>query len=199
MTRTSTLATILCVLLSGASGLQAQAPSAERPTLTVGALGGALLSTGPGDLAPPDLYGMGGRFAVNMAGFTGPTVHFLDYVSLGGFYFSFPEQAEEMMSATYFGAELDLFLMRRAIGGVLDPFLSAAVGSLEMSSPVAEQDGRLVVSPGLGFRIPLASRLELRLDGQYLTVFAPDDATAAAADADDENFFQFSGGVQLGF
>ncbi len=115
--------------------------------------------------------GYGARLWVNLDPF-----HFIPNGSLALFT-SFAQKrtagTTETSMLTY-GAEYDQFLMRRPIGGFIDPFISVGGAAYRVHTKAGATDshrtyGALI--PGAGLRIPIPNRFELRGDVKDLMLF----------------------------
>jgi hypothetical protein len=73
-------------------------------------------------------------------------------------------------SVLHYGAQIDQFFVRRPFAGFLDPFVSLGVGrfryGFDPSIPIVggSTESHLSLSPGIGLRIPIPNRLEIRGD-----------------------------------
>lgn len=86
-------------------------------------------------------------------------------------------------NALTYGLEYDQFLVRRPLGGIIDPFLTIGgavhrIGTEVASGTYHKSYGALV--PGGGIRIPIPNRFELRGDVKDLILFNQARTTAGA-------------------
>lgn len=118
--------------------------------------------------------GYGGRLWINGAPF-----HFPLNSSIALFVTYSPDQNGAGAHTWHYGGQLDQFLARRPLGGVIDPFISIGAGAYRRSYTTPFLDGtvlrdattRFALSPGGGVRIPIPNRFELRGDVKDLIVF----------------------------
>lgn len=198
----SALALVLLGLFSAPPSLRAQDAGGQRKLLTVAAAADSRISTAPGVRAQGDLFGGGGRVTVSIGELTSRGIDAFDYFTFGAFYSSFPEQPPhtsnptgQPISATHYGIELGVHFLRTPVWGVFDPFLAIGAGVISITPREGEYDPTLMLSPGIGFRIPLRSRFEMRLDGRWNS--ARDKGTLAGEDLED--LAQLTVGLGLAF
>lgn len=158
---------ILAVLTAtAAAGLaragQAQELGPQRRLLNLGLYGTALRLDVSEDRDEIDLYGGGARLMVNLAPFSGIADNLLDNVTVGLFIEHTPDQDDEGLKTAHYGAEIDFYF--KDYGGRFDPFLLVGVGRFKTETEGGREDNEVAVSPGLGIRIPLRHRFELRAD-----------------------------------
>ncbi len=118
------------------------------------------------------LNGYGGRLWVNLAPFSGPSPNLLGHMSLALFTTYYPDKANLGVSILNYGAESDIFLVNRPLGGVLDPFISIGGSAFRTKDINANQsETRFALSPGAGIRIPLSNRFQIRADAKDVLLF----------------------------
>jgi hypothetical protein len=138
--------------------------------------------------------GYGARLWVNLDPF-----HFILNSSIALFASYTPSQGNasfDGVTAWHYGAEYDQFLVRRPLGGVIDPFITVGGGRYRIG---AEGDHQTywTFSPGGGLRIPIPNRLELRIDAKDMMIFATPSGTNGEKRT--TNNFVLQGGVGLTF
>ncbi len=168
-------------LLAQAAGAQALGPQRqflaiepyyERTQLDVGSA-----------LAKDGLNGFGARLWINLDQF-----HFILNSSLAIYGSHAPSQSGRAASLSTFGAEYDQFLVRRPIGGLIDPFLSLGGGAtwirgerqVVFGKPIGSAHAYGTLVPGAGIRIPMPNRFELRTDVKDAILFNTPSGTANA-------------------
>jgi len=123
------------------------------------------------------LDGYGGRLWINLAPFSGPNPNLIDKTALALFYFRAPRR--NGFSTRHYGAEFDIYPLHVPIGNFIDPFISLGLGSFRVdnrrSSVVGDigtgSRSNFALTPGVGIRVPIPNRLQLRLDARDLIVF----------------------------
>lgn len=114
----------------------------------------------------------GARLWINTAPF-GAT----DHVGVSAFYTRSIRQESRGVSVTHYGAQFDIFPAHRPAGGFIDPFVSVGAGAFKLSTfgprSGAEPDPRTHLSlvPGIGLRVPIPNRFELRGELRDAVVF----------------------------
>lgn len=119
--------------------------------------------------ARTSLNGYGGRLWINLDPF-----HFIPGGSIALFTSFAPKQQSTNSTALHYGAEYDQYLVRRPLGGIIDPFLAVGGGLYRVTADagaVRFRQTRWAVSPGGGIRIPIPNRFELRGDVKDLIRF----------------------------
>ena len=115
--------------------------------------------------------GYGGRLWFNLAPFTGDSWILPSTGGLALFVSYAPgNQGGDDVSIWHYGAQHDLFLRNRPLGGVIDPFLSLAAGAFRTRTPTDARTN-FALSPGGGIRIPLPNRFQLRVDARDAILF----------------------------
>ena len=161
------LGVFACTLSAGAQALGPQRqflaiePYYERTMFDVGA-----------GRSKQSRDGYGGRLWINTDPF-----HFIPNGSIALFTTYSPKTTSDAgvrSDALNYGLEYDQFLVRRPLGGVIDPFLTLGgsvyrIGTVTSSQTIHKSYGALI--PGGGVRIPIPNRFELRVDGKDLILF----------------------------
>lgn len=115
------------------------------------------------------LNGYGGRLWINLDPF-----HFIPGGSIALFTTYAPKQQSNNVTAVHYGAEYDQFLVRRPLGGLIDPFIAVGGGLYRTTADLGAaryRQTRWAVTPGGGIRIPIPNRFELRADAKDLIRF----------------------------
>lgn len=115
------------------------------------------------------LSGYGGRLWINLEPF-----HLIPHGSIALFTSFAPKQQTGNVTALHYGAEYDQYIVRRPLGGLIDPFLAVGGGLYRVTADAGTarfRQTRWAVSPGGGVRIPIPNRLELRGDVKDLIRF----------------------------
>ncbi len=177
-------AIVVAVLLSGSTQtLSAQNLGPFRQFLALeGSYTRLQLDGGDGE----DMIGLNGYSAhvwINLAPFLGPGRGVKDRTAVALFYSVTPR--DKGISTRHYGAELDLYPLHVPIANLFDPFLSLGAGRFRLdnrntsaggdgsSSPDIKLGSRhyFAFTPGVGIRIPIPNRLQLRFDAADLIVF----------------------------
>jgi len=116
-----------------------------------------------------DLSGFGARLWLNTAPF-GVT----DKLGVGLFVTRYPQQNHRGVAVTHYGGQLELFPVHRPIGGWFDPFITAGAGAYRSSVnrgvvasiPAGGSNTKLALTRGVGVRIPIPNRFQLRFDAR---------------------------------
>lgn len=147
------------------------------------------------------LSGVGGRLWINYA----PFVRSRTLAKGGVALFYHQTFAKDGILIRHYGAEQDAFLTNRPFGGWLDPVLSVGAGALR-TSVGAQRIGttaipasvatKFALTPGVGVRIPIPNRLQLRVDARDALVFGATGADGAKRTASN---FEFTGAIGLTF
>ena len=138
--------------------------------------------------------GYGARLWVNLDPF-----HFILNSSIALFVSHTPSQGSgefNGVSALHYGAEYDQFLVRRPLGGIIDPFIAVGGGRYRLSSE-GEDQTYWTFSPGGGIRIPIPNRFELRVDAKDMMIFGT--PSGLNGEKRTTNNFVLQGGVGLTF
>ena len=126
------------------------------------------------------LNGYGGRLWINLEPF-----HLIPHGSIALFTSYAPRQSTGNVTALHYGAEYDQYLVRRPLGGLIDPFLAVGGGLYRLETdvgPARYRQRHWAVSPGGGIRIPMPNRFELRADVKDLIRFNAKAAPTAAGE-----------------
>lgn len=123
----------------------------------------------------------GGRLWINTDPF-----HFIPNGSIALFTTYAPKKttaAGVRTDALTYGLEYDQFLVRRPLGGIIDPFVTVGGAVYRIGTEVAtgtyhKSFGALV--PGGGVRVPIPNRFELRGDVKDLILFNQSRTTSGA-------------------
>ncbi len=125
------------------------------------------------------LDGYGGRLWINLAPFSGPKPNLIGKTALALFYFRTPG-GEDDIGTQHYGAEFDIYPLHVPIGNVIDPFVSLALGSFRIdnrrtATPFDEiasgSRSHFALTPGLGIRVPIPNRFQLRFDARDIILF----------------------------
>lgn len=156
-------------LFAAVSNVRAQALGPQRQFLAIEPYYEyTRLDNGSG-AARTSLSGYGGRLWINLDPF-----HFIPYGSLALYTSYAPKQQSGSVAALSYGAEYDQYLLRRPLGGVIDPFLAIGGGQYRVTTDagmVEFRQTRWTITPGGGIRIPIPNRFELRADAKDLIRF----------------------------
>ena len=159
------LGVFACAFSAGAQALGPQRqflalePYYERTNLDVGE--GA---------AREGINGYGGRLWINLDPF-----HFIPKSSIALYLSHTPSQGAATASfngvkALHYGAEYNQFLVRRPLGGFIDPFLAVGGGRIQFKDALSKES-YWTLTPGGGIRVPIPNRFELRGDVKDLILF----------------------------
>ena len=148
-------------------------PYYERGTFDVGE-----------NISKRNTNGYGARLWINLDPF-----HFIPNGSIALYGSYSPRQSDAGtgdLSTRTFGAEYDQYLVRRPLGGIIDPFLTVGYSRVKLKG--YSTTGTLVssrwfngVPVGGGVRIPFPNRFELRGDVKDLILFNTRTGTAGAS------------------
>lgn len=152
------------------------------------------------DVAPnqsrTQLNGFGARLWINLAPFVGPQLSGLSRSSVSAFVSRAP--ASKGFDVWHFGGELDQFFVRRPLGGFIDPLISVGAGALRVTGPLGT-NAKFALSPGVGLRIPMPNRFELRVDGRDLLVFNRADLSGPQTPTRTANNIELTAGLGITF
>ncbi len=124
--------------------------------------------------------GYGGRLWVNFAPFSGPSPNLLGHMALALFTTYIPEKAKSGVSFLNYGAEANVFFVNRPLGGVLDPFISVGGSRFRSKDTATDQTlTKWALTPGVGVRIPLSNRFQIRGDAKDMLLFHVPDAAGS--------------------
>lgn len=134
------------------------------------------------------LNGYGGRLWINLAPFVGPGA-IGDKAAIALFYFTTPG-GERQLFTRHYGADLNIYPLHVPIGNLIDPVLSLGAGRFQINNSEPATTGQadikrgrsssFALTPGIGIRIPIPNRLQLRVDGADLIAFGRKDAVGAS-------------------
>ena len=151
------------------------------------------------------LNGYGLLFWLNLAPFSGPTGNLVNHTGLGLFTSWSPGHGPQNISTFHFGAEFDIHPINYPIAGSLDPFISLGLGLFRTRSGFQGSatsprfsSTRFALTPGVGLRIPLANRFQLRGDARDAIVFGNGFGVPSGGSRTTHTF-EFRGGLGLTF
>jgi hypothetical protein len=149
--------------LSGSAGAQALGPQRQflaiEPYYTY-----TRLDLG-GNAHKVNLSGYGARLWINLAPFSGPSPNLVGMGAIA-LYGSFTPGSKDRNIVAY-GATHDVFFVRRPLGGVIDPLLTVGAGAYRTHTFATDKAiTKLSLSPGVGIRIPVPNRFQLRFDAK---------------------------------
>ena len=135
------------------------------------------------------LNGYGGRLWINLAPFSGPSPNLVGNGAIALFATYTPSGFgnDKNLSILHYGAQHDIFFVRRPLGGVIDPFLSVAGGVYRVNvynGVAGQRQGVLTkgaLSPGAGIRIPVPNRFQLRVDAHDAIIFGSPTGNGGAS------------------
>lgn len=133
-----------------------------------------------------DMIGLNGYSAhlwINLAPFLGPGRGVKDHTAIALFYSATPR--DKGILTKQYGAELDIYPLHVPIANLIDPFLSLGAGRLRLDNRSTSAGGDsssrpdinlgsrhyFAFTPGVGIRIPIPNRFQLRFDAADLIVF----------------------------
>lgn len=137
--------------------------------------------------------GYGGRLWLNYAPFVRSRA-----LAKGGLALFAHTGSKDGARVLHYGAEQDVFLTNRPFGGVLDPVVSVAGGVYRTSAAGAHQN-RFALTPGVGVRIPVPNRLQLRVDARDAILFNQDVGSGSGVRQRTLNNFEFTGALGITF
>ncbi len=207
MNRSILLGAIAGALCIAGSKASAQKLGPQRQFLSIDAFYDRLqLDAGEGQ-SRIGIDGYGARLWINAAPFAGPS-SVLGKTSIGLYYSRNPRKDRGIGAAQY-GGELDIFPTERPYGGFFDPFISLGAGALRINNRQTTSSGtrvadikagnttRFAFSPGVGVRLPVFSRVQLRFDAKDVIVFNRD--TRTSGDSRTSHTLDFQGGMGIEF
>jgi len=208
MKRSTIIGAIAGALCIGATNASAQKLGPQRQFLSIDAFYDRLqLDAGEGR-SRIGIDGYGTRLWINGAPFAGPS-SFLGKTSIGLYYSRNPRKDRGIGAAQY-GGELDIFPTERPYGGLIDPFISLGAGVLrinnrqttsvngsQLADIKAGTTKRFAFSPGVGVRLPVFSRVQLRFDAKDVIVFSRE--TRISGDKRTSHNLDFQGGLGIEF
>ncbi len=133
------------------------------------------------------LDGYGARLWVNLAPFSGSSPNVIGKTALALFAHYTPDRGGSDITTWHYGAELDTHFVDYPIAGRLDPFVSLGAGAFRTRASGAggaygagaATSTKFAFTPGLGVRVPLANRLQLRGDARDMIIFSQRQAVGA--------------------
>lgn len=136
-----------------------------------------------------NLHGVGARLWLNSAPF-GLT----DHLGVGLFYTFTPRQQNRGATIMHYGGQLELFPVHRPLGGVLDPLVTLGAGAFRLNTFGGEAGlsrgpvTRLSLLPGVGIRIPIPNRFQIRVDARDAIILHSDVGTGPGTTRTAHNF-----------
>ena len=125
------------------------------------------------------LNGYGARLWINLAPFSGPSPNLVGNGAIALFATYTPDQNGQGFTTLHYGAQHDVFFVKRPLGGLIDPLTKFAL------------------TPGAGIRIPVANRFQIRGDARDVIVFG--SRTAASGEKRTSNSYEFTGALGITF
>lgn len=127
------------------------------------------------------LDGYGTRLWINLAPFSGPRPNLIDKTAIALAYSS-TSRGNEGVATRQYGAELNMYPLHVPVGNLVDPFLILGAGAFRIDNRqaagtvtaggfAAGSRSYFAFSPGVGIRIPIPNRLQLRLEARDLILF----------------------------
>jgi len=151
------------------------------------------------------VHGYGARLWLNAAPFSASRA--LSKTSVSLFVHGSPMQSG--VSTLHYGASIDQYLVHRPLGGVIDPLISlgggayrhrselvAVTGTGAATGPATASTTKFALTPGVGLRLPIPNRLELRVDARDAVIF---DRTGASGSRRTVNNYEFTGALGITF
>lgn len=157
------------MVVAGASSARAQALGPQRQFLAIEPYYEHVQLDNGSGADRTSLNGYGGRLWINLEPF-----HLIPHGSIALFTSYAPKQATGNATALHYGAEYDQYVVRRPLGGLIDPFLAVGGGLYRLETDQGSARYRQrhwAVSPGGGIRIPMPNRFELRAEAKDLIRF----------------------------
>lgn len=199
---------VVGALFLSAAKVSAQQLGPQRQFLSIDAFYDRLqLDAGQGQ-SRIGIDGYGARLWINGAPFAGPS-SFLGKTAIGLYYSRNPRKDSGIGAAQY-GGELYIYPTERPYGGLIDPFISLGAGALRINNrQTASAFGsrladiksgnttRFAFSPGVGVRVPVFNRIQLRFDAKDVIVFSRQ--TRISGDKRTSHSPDFQGGLGIEF
>lgn len=156
-----------------ATGAGAQALGPQRQFLALEPYYSHLSLDGGGNGASRvELNGYGGRLWINLAPFSGKSPNLVGMGAIALFMTYTPDQGGKGITTLHYGLQHDVFFVNRPLGGFIDPLVSVAAGAFRFNDVAAdESQTKFALTPGIGVRLPLANRFQLRVDGRDALIF----------------------------
>lgn len=151
------------------------------------------------------LNGYGGRLWINFAPFSGPSPNLVGNGAIALFATYTPTGFgnDQNLSILHYGAQHDIFFVRRPLGGVIDPFLSIGGGVYRVNvfnGAAGQRQGVLTkgsLLPGAGIRIPMPNRFQLRFDAHDAILFG--SPTGRGGESWTSHNLEFTGALGITF
>lgn len=169
--------------------VHAQALGPQRQFLAIEPYYARIQFDGAEGASKTGLNGYGGRLWINLAPFSGPSPNLVGNGAIALFATYAPSGFgnDKNVSILHYGAQHDIFFVRRPLGGVIDPFLSVAGGVYRVNvynGIPGQRQGVLTkgaLSPGAGIRIPVPNRFQLRVDAHDAILFGSPTGNGGAS------------------
>ena len=164
----------LALSLTSAFSLHAQKLTAHRQFLSLEPYYASTWMDSGGGANREMFSGYGARLWINLAPFSGPPTNLIGRSTLSLFTTYQPDQKDAGFSVTFYGAEIAHHFIDVPVANLFDPFFVLGIGDQRTNVFAGGDDGivhRLAVAPGLGLRIPIPNRLQLRLDAKDILTF----------------------------
>lgn len=148
------------------------------------------LDDGGTGLGRTSINGYGGRLWLNYAPFVRSRA-----LAKGGLALFAHTGTTNGARVVHYGAQQDVFFVNRPLAGFIDPVISVAAGAYRTSAEGAHQT-HFALTPGVGIRIPVPNRFELRVDARDAILFNQDIGTASKKTL---NNYEFTAGLGITF
>ncbi len=143
-----------------------------------------------------NLSGYGARLWINLAPFSGPSPNLVGMGAIA-LYGSFTPGSKDRNVVQY-GATHDIFFVRRPFGGVIDPLISVGAGAYRTHTFATNKAiTKLSLSPGVGIRIPVPNRFQLRFDAKDNIIL--NNASTVSTAKKTANNLEFIGAIGITF
>ena len=188
----------VAALVTSATEVRAQALGPQRQFIAIEPYYARLELDAGKDVSRVSLYGYGARLWINLAPFSGPSPNVVGKGAIALFATYTPDQNDEGFTTLHYGAQHDVFFVNRPLGGFIDPLLSVAAGAFRTKAvDIDETETKFALTPGLGIRIPVANRLQIRADARDIIVFG--SRTGAGGEKRTSNSYEFTGALGITF
>jgi len=148
------------------------------------------------------LDGYGARLWINLAPFSGPRPNLIDKTAIALAYSTTGLGASRIGTRQY-GAELNMYPLHVPVANLIDPFLILGAGAFRIDNRnnsgvandvfAAGSRSYFAFSPGLGIRIPIPNRLQLRLEARDLILFNRRDGSGDSRTSQSPQFMAGAG------
>ena len=148
------------------------------------------------------LDGYGVRLWINLAPFSGPRPNLIDKTAIALAY-STTFRGDDRIGTRQYGAELNMYPLHVPIANLIDPFLILGAGAFRIDNRnntgvvddafAAGSRSYFAFSPGLGIRIPIPNRLQLRLEARDLILFNRRDGSGDSRTSQSPQFMAGAG------